>query len=169
MIMKKWMWLMVWILLIGVLGSVYAQRATVPSGPRFFLETGTVATMELFFAQETAFGMQLGFQGGVKDLAGPFGVGGQFGLGVQGGGAAFNLGLEALLHFGQGDLVPLVGAGFRVFFGGGQTAFGLGAAAGAEFAFNRNVSLVATIRPTLWFAGGAAFGMSIGTGFRIYP
>lgn len=165
----KRMPLMVWILLIGLLGSVYAQRATAPSGPRLYLETGTTASMELFFAQETFFGMQLGFQGGVKGLAGPFGVGGQFGLGVQGGGATFNLGLEGLFHFGQGELVPLAGLGFRVFFGGGQTVFGLSAAAGAEFAFNRNVSLVATVRPTLWFAGGAAFGMGIGTGFRIYP
>ncbi|MCX7850976.1 hypothetical protein, partial [Thermus sp.] len=76
----KRMPLMVWVLLIGLLGSVYAQRATAPPGPRLYLETGTTASMELFFAQETFFGMQLGFQGGVKGLAGPFGVGGDISL-----------------------------------------------------------------------------------------
>lgn len=161
----RWLVLAV-LVLVGAAG--HAQRAPQP-GPRLYVEAGTGAQMELFFSQGTAFGLQASFQGGMKDLVGPFGVGGRLALTVQGGGAAFDLGLDGIFHFGREGLVPLVGLGFRVFFGGGQTVFGLGALAGTEFTLNRNASFVGQARPTLWFAGGTNFGLGISLGLRVYP
>ncbi|BDG27351.1 hypothetical protein TthSNM66_19870 [Thermus thermophilus] len=99
---------------------------------RTYLEAGTTAVMDLTFGQGTSFGLFTALEGGVRDLAGPFGVGGRFGLNVQQGGAAFELGLQGLFHFGRygSGISPLVGLGFRVFFGGGQTLFGLGGGSG---------------------------------------
>lgn len=165
--MREWLFL-IGLLVLMIVGGAQAQR-TSPPGSRFYVEAGTGAEMDFFFAQGTAFGLQASFQGGVKDLAGPFGVGGRFALAVQGGGAAFDLGLDGIFHFGREGLVPLAGLGFRVFFGGGQTAFGLGALAGTELTLNRNASLVAQARPTLWFTGGTTFGLGISLGLRVYP
>ncbi len=138
---------------------------------RTYLEAGTVANMNLFFAQQTAFSLVAVVDAGVRDLAGPFGVGGQFGIQVSQGGASFNLGLSGLFHFGKygAGMSPLAGLGFRVFFGGGQTFFGLGGVAGTEFFLNRQVSFVGRAEPTLWFGGGTVFGLNLSLGLRVYP
>jgi len=98
-------------------------------------------------------------------------VGGRFGIGVAQGGAAFELGLSGLFHFGKygAGMSPLAGFGFRVFFGGGQTSFGLNGVAGIEYFVNRQVAFVARAEPTLWFAGGASFGLDLRAGLRVYP
>lgn len=138
---------------------------------RTYLEAGTTAVMDLTFGQGTSFGLFTALEGGVRDLAGPFGVGGRFGLNVQQGGAAFELGLQGLFHFGRygSGISPLAGLGFRVFFGGGQTVFGLEGVAGIEYFLNRQVSFVAKGEPTLWFAGGTQFGLGLRAGLRVYP
>lgn len=154
-----------------VLGMVQAQR--------FYMETGvtdlvlpaggTGANLGFVFANQTNFGMNVQLSGGVRDLAGPFGVGGNLGIILMGGSAVFNLGLDGLFHFGKAGVAPLAGFGFRVFFGGGQTLFGLGAAGGVEYFLNKNASAVIVAKPTLLFAGQAVFGVNLGVGLRVYP
>ena len=138
---------------------------------RTYLEAGTRADMSFSFAQQTAFSLVAVVDAGVRALAGPFGGGGRFGIGVAQGGAAFELGLSGLFHFGKygAGMSPLAGFGFRVFFGGGQTSFGLNGVAGIEYFVNRQVAFVARAEPTLWFAGGASFGLDLRAGLRVYP
>ncbi|MGC8968043.1 MAG: hypothetical protein ACP5JV_06945 [Thermus sp.] len=157
---SKVFWMAVWL----VLGATALAQRT-------YLEAGTRADMQFSFAQQTAFALAAVVDAGVRDLAGPFGVGGRFGIGVFQGGAAFELGLSGLFHFGKygAGLSPLAGLGFRVFFGGGQTTFGLNGAAGIEYFVNRQVAFVARAEPTLWFAGGTSFGLDLRAGLRVYP
>lgn len=157
---SKVFWMAVWL----VLGATALAQRT-------YLEAGTTANMSFSFAQQTAFGLVATVDAGVRDLAGPFGVGGRFGIQVAQGGAAFELGLSGLFHFGKygTGMSPLAGLGFRVFFGGGQTFFGLNGVAGIEYFVNRQVAFVARAEPTLWFAGGTSFGLDLRAGLRVYP
>ena len=158
---KRSFWLALALLVLGSLAQ--AQRT--------YLEAGTTANMSFSFTQQTAFQLVAIVEGGVRDLAGPFGVGARLGLGVAQGGAAFDLGLSGLFHFGRygQGMSPIAGLGFEVFFGGGQTAFGLQGLAGLEYFLNRQASFVALGRPTLWFAGGTSFGLNLTLGLRVYP
>jgi len=158
---KRSFWLALALLVLGSLAQ--AQRT--------YLEAGTTANMSFIFAQQTAFGLAATVDAGVRDLAGPFGAGGRFGIQVAQGGAAFELGLSGLFHFGKygTGMSPLAGLGFRVFFGGGQTFFGLNGVAGIEYFVNRQVAFVARAEPTLWFAGGTSFGLDLRAGLRVYP
>jgi hypothetical protein len=157
---SKVFWMVVWL----VLGATALAQRT-------YLEAGTTADMSFTFAQQTAFQLVAIVEGGVRDLAGPFGVGGRFGIQVAQGGAAFVLGLSGLFHFGKygTGISPLAGLGFQVFFGGGQTFFGLNGVAGIEYFVNRQVAFVARAEPTLLFGGGTSFGLSLRAGLRVYP
>lgn len=157
---SKVFWMAVWL----VLGATALAQRT-------YLEAGTTADMSFSFAQQTAFQLVAIVEGGVRDLAGPFGVGGRFGIQVAQGGAAFLLGLSGLFHFGKygTGISPLAGLGFQVFFGGGQTFFGLNSVAGIEYFVNRQVAFVARAEPTLSFGGGTSFGLSLRAGLRVYP
>jgi hypothetical protein len=84
---SKVFWMAVWL----VLGATALAQRT-------YLEAGTTADMSFSFAQQTAFGLAATVDAGVRDLAGPFGVGGRFGIQVAQGGAAFELGLSGLFH-----------------------------------------------------------------------
>lgn len=151
--------------------AVWLALGTVALAQRTYLEGGTNANMSFSFQQQTSFSLVAAVDGGVRDLAGPFGVGGRFGILVAQGGAAFELGLAGLSYFGKYGTgqSPLAGLGSRVFFGGGQTLFGLSGVAGTEFFLNRQVSFVARAEPTLWFGGGTSFGLDLRAGLRIYP
>lgn len=59
---------------------------------RTYLEAGTRADMSFSFAQQTAFSLVAVVDAGVRDLAGPFGVGGRFGIGVAQGARPLSLG-----------------------------------------------------------------------------
>jgi len=157
---SKVFWMVVWL----VLGATALAQRT-------YLEAGTTADMSFTFAQQTAFQLVAIVEGGVRDLAGPFGVGGRFGIQVAQGGAAFVLGLSGLFHFGKygTGISPLAGLGFQVFFGGGQTFFGLNGVAGIEYFVNRQVAFVARAEPTLLFGGGTSFGLGLRAGLRVYP
>lgn len=133
--------------------------------------TGTGAGLGFSFAGQTSFSMGLALGAGARELAGPFGLEGSFGLEVQQGTAAFNLGFQGIFHFeryGKG-ISPLAGLGFDVFFGGNQTTFALRGLAGAEYFLNRQSSLVFTTEPSLSFAGQTVFGVVMRAGLRIYP
>ncbi len=157
---SKVFWMAVWL----VLGATALAQRT-------YLEAGTTADMSFSFAQQTAFQLVAIVEGGVRDLAGPFGVGGRFGIQVAQGGASFLLGLSGLFHFGKygTGMSPLAGLGFQVFFGGGQTFFGLNGVAGIEYFVNRQVAFVARAEPTLLFGGGTSFGLGLRAGLRVYP
>lgn len=136
---------------------------------RFFVE-GLVGNITLDLSNQAAFGMDLGTNGGVKELAGPFGLRGGLSLGVRQGQANFGLEAGATFSLGRPPIDPEVGVGFTAIFGGGAPVFAIRAFGGAEFALNRNVSLLAGLVPIVQFAGGGtAFGFSIQTGLRVYP
>jgi hypothetical protein len=157
---SKVFWMAVWL----VLGATALAQ-------RFYLEAGTTADMNFRFAQQTTFGMVATVDAGARDLAGPFGVGGRFGIQVAQGGATFELGLSGLFHFGKygTGMSPLAGLGLRALFGGGQTSFGLNGVVGIEYFVNHQVAFVARAEPTVWFGGGTTFGLNLRTGLRVYP
>jgi hypothetical protein len=136
---------------------------------RFFVEV-LGGDIRLDLTNQAAFGMNLNINAGVKELAGPFGLGGGFGLGVQQGQANFNLGVGANFSLGRPPIDPEVGLGFNASFGGSAPEFRIQAFGGAEFSFNRNVSLLAGLVPVVIFAGGGtSFGFGIQAGLRVYP
>ncbi|RMH53525.1 MAG: hypothetical protein D6684_12160 [Deinococcus-Thermus bacterium] len=154
--MKK----LVWIGFLLVL-SAFAQG-------RAFLE-GSTSSIDLTFTNPTQFGLQLDLSGGVKELAGPFGLKGGAGINVEQGTASFNLSAGALFSFGRSGIIPQAGLGFRANFGGGTTTFAVQAQVGLEYPVNRNVSLVVDTLPTVRFGGQTVFAINMRAGLRVYP
>jgi hypothetical protein len=157
---SKVFWMAVWL----VLGATALAQ-------RIYLEAGTTTDLRFTFAQQTDFNLTATVDAGVRDLAGPFGVGGRFGIRVAEGGASFELGLSGLFHFGNygTGISPLAGLGFQVEFGGGQTTFGLNGVAGIEYFLDRQLAFVARAEPTLRFAEGTSFRLNLRVGLRVYP
>ena len=157
---SKVFWMAVWL----VLGATALAQ-------RIYLEAGTTTDMRFTFAQQTVFELTATVDAGVRDLAGPFGVGGRFGIRVAQGTASFELGLSGLFHFGRygTGISPLAGLGLRVQFGGGQPTFGLNGVAGIEYFFNRQLAFVARAEPALQFEQGTNFGLNLRVGLRVYP
>ncbi|MCS7059267.1 MAG: hypothetical protein NZ849_09025 [Meiothermus sp.] len=135
---------------------------------RVFLE-GAVSNISLAFTNPTQFGMQLGFLGGVKELAGPFGLRGGVAINVQQGIATFDLSAGALFSFGRSGVIPQAGLGFLAGFGGQTTTFSVEALVGLEYPVNRNVSLVVNALPNVQFGGQTVFVVRMGAGLRVYP
>jgi len=135
---------------------------------RAFLE-GTVSDITLAFTNPTQFEMGLNLQGGVKELAGPFGLRGGVGINVEQGTATFDLSAGALFSFGRSGIIPQAGLGFEANFGGQTTTFAVQALVGLEYPVNRSVSLVVDTLPTVEFGGQTVFRIRMRAGLRVYP
>lgn len=152
---------LVWIGFILALSALAQGRA--------FLEA-SAANITLTLTNPAQFNMTIFALGGVRELAGPFGLQGGLGLGVQQGTAQFAIEVGALFSFGRSGLTPEAGLGFGASFGGQNTLFQIYALGGFEWAVNRNVSLIVNTRPTVEFGSGTTtFGIRLGTGLRVYP
>ncbi|RDI95640.1 hypothetical protein DV704_04995 [Meiothermus sp. QL-1] len=157
--MKKLVWM----------GFLLALSALAQGRP--FVEAVT-SNLGLVFTTPTQFNMDLRVNGGVKRLAGPFGVQGGAGIEVQQGTASFNLEAGALFSFGTSGLIPEAGLGIEANFGGNQTNFRVGALVGIEYELgrDRDLSLLFSVRPAVGFGGNqTTFSMNLRAGLRIYP